>query len=275
MPCTMARTVRRRSKTTPRVKDGRVQRKNHRDVSTGDGDSVRILVEVPGLGYRHVVTREQIERFVQLIPDWPVISRGLDEIAFVDGSESRDGYYWDGSIEVTAWCDPPPIVVNAHYYADHRHIWERLGVPKRSAPSLLGTVYGHFEGDEVGGDLQTMLWDHFEVYAFTVKANADHTQWEIFDDDSSPGTLIAEVTQIGGELHVYETCMSMQFTRKTAAAYQLLHVLLHELGHHVDAMQRPHRGWSVRGESYAEYWAERCATQIWDEAMRLFRQHER
>lgn len=54
----------------------------------------------------------------------------------------------------------------------------------------------------------------------------------------------------------------MGFERVTAAAYQLLHVFLHELWHHVDAITLPARGATVRGEADTEVWANRCADRI-------------
>ena len=51
-------------------------------------------------------------------------------------------------------------------------------------------------------------------------------------------------------------------------AYQLLHIFLHELGHHRDAYTRPAPGHGVRGESYAEVWAERHAELVWERYFR-------
>ncbi len=264
----MAR-VRRRSKTTPRVKGGRVQRKNHRDVEFGPLGPLTVRFEVPGPGYRHVVTREPLEGFIALVPDWDRASRGLAEIVFAEGDEWTDGWYFDGTIAVTAWSDPLAITVGPHYYAQHRAIWARLRVPQRPAPEFLGTVPGFIDDDgRLYDPLQKLLWDRLEVYLLSVRKDGAG-QWAIIDDDVMPGVQLAEVVEIEGELHVYEACVQMRFDRRTAAAHQLHHVFLHELGHHVDAMARPHPGFTVRGEDYAEGWAERCAEQIWDEALAL------
>ena len=97
-------------------------------------------------------------------------------------------------------------------------------------------------------------------------------EWIGIDRGSEvPGTIVADLYRLEDEVHVYERCVFMQFDRITAAAYQLLHVFLHELGHHVDAMARPFPGRSVRGEDYAEQWANRCADRIWDEALAMLR----
>lgn len=41
--------------------------------------------------------------------------------------------------------------------------------------------------------------------------------------------------------------------------------------HHVDSMSMPYRGVVVRGETYAEHWAHRCAAGIWDQTLAMLR----
>jgi hypothetical protein len=61
----------------------------------------------------------------------------------------------------------------------------------------------------------------------------------------------------------------LKFTRATARAFQLLDVLLHELGHHHDRMTT--RSLRVsRGEPYAEQYARRYADVIWDRYVEEF-----
>jgi hypothetical protein len=45
-----------------------------------------------------------------------------------------------------------------------------------------------------------------------------------------------------------------RFTEAQARGFMLLHVFIHELGHHHDHMNQKHRG-STRGEDYAEHFA--------------------
>jgi hypothetical protein len=61
-----------------------------------------------------------------------------------------------------------------------------------------------------------------------------------------------------------ETSVIVRWTEPTAKAYQLLHVFLHELGHHHDRMTTRSRNATARGERYAEAYANRYANQIWD-----------
>lgn len=54
------------------------------------------------------------------------------------------------------------------------------------------------------------------------------------------------------------------WTESTIRAYQLVHVLLHELGHHHDRMTTKSRVDACRGEPFAETYALRYAGRIWD-----------
>lgn len=54
------------------------------------------------------------------------------------------------------------------------------------------------------------------------------------------------------------------WTDATARAYQLLHVFLHELGHHHDRMMTRTRRGPARGEDYAEQYAWAYEEQVWE-----------
>ena len=54
-----------------------------------------------------------------------------------------------------------------------------------------------------------------------------------------------------------------KFTVETARAYQLLNVLLHELGHHHDLMTTKAQKQASRGEGYADKYAELHSAHIW------------
>jgi hypothetical protein len=60
----------------------------------------------------------------------------------------------------------------------------------------------------------------------------------------------------------------MKWTEKQARAFQLLHVLLHELGHHHDRMTTRSQRVAARGEVFAEEYARRHETRIRDEYLR-------
>lgn len=54
----------------------------------------------------------------------------------------------------------------------------------------------------------------------------------------------------------------LEFDALTARAFQLIHVLVHELGHHHDRITSRHRRESGRGEQYAEDYAVRHEDEI-------------
>ena len=61
-----------------------------------------------------------------------------------------------------------------------------------------------------------------------------------------------------------------QFTPSTVRAYQLLHILLHELGHHYDRLTTKPHGRPNRGESYAEAYALAYEARIWEQYQEEF-----
>ena len=62
-----------------------------------------------------------------------------------------------------------------------------------------------------------------------------------------------------------------EWTEDQVRAFQLLHVFLHELGHHHDRMTTYSRRRAARGEAYAEQFANELASYLWDDYTRAFR----
>jgi hypothetical protein len=62
----------------------------------------------------------------------------------------------------------------------------------------------------------------------------------------------------------------LKFTEETAKAYQLLHVLLHELGHHHDRITTRSKRQASRGEDYAERYAHEYEALIWHRYFETF-----
>ena len=61
-----------------------------------------------------------------------------------------------------------------------------------------------------------------------------------------------------------------EWTEDQARAFQLLHVFLHELGHHHDCMTTRSRRGAARGEAYAERFATELEQLMWDDFARVF-----
>ena len=186
-------------RTTPRVRGGRVRAKNRTAITPNYWDTPQehpvIDRQRPGEGYRHLLRKVDVERFVELLPDWPELSRGLDAIVLAPGEVDCLGWYQDGVVAVCAWDRQLRGVYYDWFVEDHRDVLDRLGVPTERA----------------GG-----------------------------------GTF-----EVG-------------FTENSARGFQLMHVLLHELGHHHDRMSTRSRREAARGEPYAEAYALRYADRIWE-----------
>ena len=64
--------------------------------------------------------------------------------------------------------------------------------------------------------------------------------------------------------------LELRWTEPQARAYQLLHILPHELGHHHDRMTSRRQRTIGRGERYAEAYANRVMRQVWPAYVRTF-----
>ncbi|MBN1513462.1 MAG: hypothetical protein JXB13_15710 [Phycisphaerae bacterium] len=65
----------------------------------------------------------------------------------------------------------------------------------------------------------------------------------------------------------------LQWTEPQIRAYQLLHILLHELGHHHDRMTTRSQRAAARGEGYAETYARKYEEVIWSRYLETFDLH--
>jgi hypothetical protein len=64
--------------------------------------------------------------------------------------------------------------------------------------------------------------------------------------------------------------MEVRWSAEQARAFQLLHILTHELGHHHDCMTTRSRRGTARGEDYAERYAHRVLEKVWPTYARTF-----
>lgn len=188
----------RQHKTTPKVRNGQVQKKDRHEETTNYWNTYqRIPVfdkEKPGPGYKHYLRKNHLVRFIQMLPDWDELSTDLDAVVLAEGVRFEDGRCFSaGVIYIRAWPRDPHISVYAQYFHEHSDIFERLGVSSSKA----GNHY---------------------------------------------------------------IC---RFTEEQVRAYQLLHIFLHELGHHHDRD-------SDIGEKYAEQYARNYEAQIWTQYINEF-----
>ena len=189
-------------RTATKVKDGRVQRKN-RHRPTGHQGYV-LDRESPGRGFRHVVSKRDVQAFIDTVPDWRRFSERLERIVLA-GHSDDDGHYMfyhreeTGAIFLHAWPEDLWREIATPYFDTHQQIFERLGVS----------------------------YDRLE-----------------------DGVMC-------------------RFTEVQARAFTLLHVFIHELGHHYDRTHQKHFG-STKGEDYAERFATNQFEQLFPLYVRVF-----
>jgi hypothetical protein len=79
-----------------------------------------------------------------------------------------------------------------------------------------------------------------------------------------------ELQRLGVEIDPCAGVVEVRWTEAQARAFQLLHVLPHELGHHHDRITTATLARSARGEPYAEAYARRVMNEVFDTYCQLF-----
>jgi hypothetical protein len=190
-------------RTATKVKGGRVQRKNRRQPTAHDG--YVLDRESPGRGYRHVVSKRDVQAFIEIIPEWQRLSERLGRIVLAAKSDDADGQYAfyhreeSGEIFLHPWPDDLWFELTVAYFKAHQAIFERLGV----------------------------------------------------------------------SCDAQEDGVVCRFTEAQARAFMLLHVFLHELGHHYDYVHQKHFN-ATKGEDYAERFATSRFDRLFPEYVRVF-----
>src|SRR5262245_16892965 len=119
-------------RTATKVKDGRVQRKNRHRPTGHDG--YVLDRESPGRQSRHVLSKRDVQAFIEIIPDWHRYSERLERIALAAKSDTADGRYLfyhreeTGAIFLHAWDEDLWIDLTPKYFEAHQYIFEKLGV---------------------------------------------------------------------------------------------------------------------------------------------------
>jgi len=117
------------------------------------------------------------------------------------------------------------------------------------------------------------LWDWWSA---DMVEEHDHIL-ELLEVERVPIDQSAEYRELVGDLEALGVRpprrgpdIELRWTEAQARAYQLLHILPHELGHHHDRITS-HRGRRAgRGEPYAEAYANRVLDEIWPSYAREF-----
>ena len=119
-------------KSTPRVVDGKVQRKNRSAQTPNPYNTPQnvptIDKERPGQGYRHIVRKRDLIQFIGILPDWDELSRGLNVVLLAPGECDVDGWHDTGIVAICAWERELARTMIPWYYNDHKDIFNRIGV---------------------------------------------------------------------------------------------------------------------------------------------------
>jgi len=188
-------------KTNPRVRDGKVLKKNHGRLTPWRG--FVIDRQAPKPGFRHLVTKRNLFDFIELLPDWRNLIHGIERVRLGPGDEDTDAFYvhygreGTGAIELAAWKSELIQEIPTDYFEEHWSIFKKIELK--------------FEETREG----VICW---------------------FDEDK-------------------------------ARAFILVHIFLHELGHHLDRMRGKR---SSSGESYAEKFANELEEVVWPRYVERF-----
>jgi hypothetical protein len=120
-------------KTTPRVVGGKVQRKNRSARTSTIYNTPQtppvIDRQKPGFGFRHLLLKRDISKFIALLPDWDELSNGLNVIALAPGNSTLFGWHRPGIVGFCAWSRDLWHEVTVSFHEEHQDILDRLGVP--------------------------------------------------------------------------------------------------------------------------------------------------
>jgi hypothetical protein len=106
------------------------------------------------------------------------------------------------------------------------------------------------------------ILDLLEVERVPIQRSVEHREY--IDD------LSDSLTKLGRRAPARLGDLELRWTEPQARAYQLLHILPHELGHHHDRITSRAGRNIGRGEPYAEAYANRVLDEIWPSYGRAF-----
>jgi len=117
-----------RNKSTPKVKNGKVQKKNNHELTPNywnrTQSEIQIDEEKPGKGYKHFLKKRDIIKFLELIPNWDVLSTHLDAIVLSKGDVDYDGVYNNnGVICISAWEKEQDVLMDKKYFDEHKALF--------------------------------------------------------------------------------------------------------------------------------------------------------
>lgn len=222
----MARMNRR---TTPRVRDGRVQKKHNWRPAEGrllarSPDEIRLERRRPAEGHRHLVTVAHLRTCLPMLPDWEEAAKGLRAIVLASDTDSY-GWYQAGVVALCNWEHDLWTLESPAFLTEFATLLDLLDVVRVPAQKSFFV-----------SDLNATLRDI---------------------NESVDGPPVKPLTVPNATWH------EVRWTEAQARAFLLLYTLPHELGHHHDAMTQRNERALPRGEPYAEAYAHRALDAVW------------
>ena len=118
--------------------------------------------------------------------------------------------------------------------------------------------------EDINEHLEKLYDYYFRLEVDTLKLGKE---WILIDNEDQQKWHLLNTTN---GIDVYEMDYLCRFTVESVKAYQLMHIFLHELGHHYDNINAPKKGFLIRGESYAEQYASKYWDLIWERYKKKF-----
>lgn len=142
--------------------------------------------------------------------------------------------------------------------------WDRLA---QGLESIVLTAHGGVEDEE-----------HFGRYSVFQREKTGSIELPAWDGDLWVAHTAAHfeahraILERIGVAHerVDEDSVECRYTEPQARAFLLLHVFMHELGHHVDRMTTKQRTSGKRGEEFAERYADGLLDRLWPRYVQVF-----
>jgi hypothetical protein len=248
------------------VRNGQVLRKNRwrREPDYTRSHQVRIERFKPRPGYRHFISPPDLHAFLGLLPDFRELAIGLQRVV-LSADASCLGWHTPGTVAVCAWEEHCSLILEPDFYAEHADILQRLGVPCRRIvmvkASRLGELYPPWLDCAVCAKLvsEGNGWYRLHGDSDVVCERCGYEPWVL------PWACVAQ------EEYGHAPGYLAEFNETTVQAFLLVHVLLHELGHHHDRMTSPRQRNTTRGERYAEEYARRYEKRIWSAYRQVFK----
>jgi hypothetical protein len=160
----------RRIRSTTDVVNGVVRPKNRWIETACDPAELRIPREQAGRGWKHVLDRGDVERFIALIDDWAVVGAGIHTIRLAEGSFGF-GYYRRSELAVRA-LPADRRVASCYLDQDAKDLLSLLDVPieRGECPDCRGNVETYTFSLE-----QARAWQLLDVFLHELGHHHDAT----------------------------------------------------------------------------------------------------